>query len=71
MKTKDKEALKNLTPAELGAELRQAREKTFGLKFRHKMTPLTNPMELRTLRRKIALLETVIGQKTQAAKPAK
>ncbi|MFA5162650.1 MAG: 50S ribosomal protein L29 [Elusimicrobiales bacterium] len=71
MKTKDKEALKNLTPAELGSELRQAREKRFSLEFRHKMTPLTDPLELRALRRKIALLETVSAQKARAAKPAK
>jgi len=72
MKSKDKETLKNLTVAELNAELRQAREKQFGLAFRHKMTPLGNPMELRFLRRKIALLQTLIGQKTrQTAQPVK
>ena len=58
MKTKEKEALKNLTVAEINAALRQAREKQFGLSFKHSITPLSNPMELRNLRRKIAMLET-------------
>jgi large subunit ribosomal protein L29 len=71
MKTKDKEALKNLSAAEIVAELKQAREKQFGLAFKHSTTPLSNPMELRMLRRKIAMLETFLKQKeTKAAQPA-
>ena len=66
MKTKDKEALKNLSVVELQTELRQSREKMAGLSFKHATSPLTNPLELRTLRRRIALLETILRQKQAA-----
>ena len=66
MKQKQREALRNLSPDELKAELRQAREKKFGLAFKHRTTPLANPLELRMLRRKIAVLETHIRSKRSA-----
>ncbi len=66
MKTKDKESLRNHSPAELRAELTQAREKIFRLRFKHGAAPVKNPLELRTLRRHAARLETWIHQKEQA-----
>jgi len=63
MKHKDKQALKSLSPAEMHSELRLAREKKNGLLFKHAAAPLANPLELRALRRKIAILETFIKQK--------
>ncbi|MDD2772637.1 MAG: 50S ribosomal protein L29 [Elusimicrobiales bacterium] len=71
MKTKDKMHLKNLSALELKAELRQAREKQFTLSFKHATTPLTNPLEMRTLRRKIAMLETFLREKDSQAAGAK
>ncbi len=68
MKQREKENLKNLTVAELNTELRQAKEKQFGLMFKHNTTPVANPLEIRSLRRRIATLETFIRAK--AAAPA-
>ena len=58
MKTKEKEALKNKTVAELKEALAKAEEKKFNLLFKHSTTPLSNPMEIRAVRREIALLNT-------------
>ena len=63
MKNKDKDAKKNLTLDELRAEVAQLKEKKFKLSFKHRVTPLADPMELRTLRRNIARLNTWIREK--------
>ena len=65
MKTKEKEALKNKTVAELNEELAKAQEKKFHLLFKHSTTPIANPMEIRAVRREIALLQTLINQKKE------
>ena len=65
MKSREKDAKRNHSVQELRAELRAAREKQFRLRFRHRVTPIDNPMEIRTIRRHIARLETWIRQKTQ------
>ena len=64
MKTNDKEALKNKSLAELNEALGKAQEKKFNLLFKHSTTPLANPMEIRAVRREIALLKTIINQKS-------
>lgn len=63
MKTNDKEVLKNKTVAELSEALSKAQEKKFNLLFKHSTTPIANPMEIRAVRREIALLQTLINQK--------
>lgn len=63
MKNKDKDTKKNLTIDELRAELAQLKDKKFKLSFKHRVTPLGNPMELRSLRRDIARLNTWIREK--------
>lgn len=65
MKTKEKEALKNKTVAELTEDLAKAQEKKFNLLFKHSTTPIANPMEIRAVRREIALLQTLINQKKE------
>ena len=65
MKTKEKEALKNKTVAELKEALAKAEEKKFNLLFKHSTTPLSNPLEIRAVRREIALLQTLIQQKQE------
>lgn len=65
MKTKEKEALKNKTAAELQEALAKAQEKKFNLLFKHSTTPIANPMEIRAVRREIALLQTLINQKKE------
>jgi large subunit ribosomal protein L29 len=66
MKTKEKEAKKTLSLAELETELRQAQEKRFKLAFKHQVAPLSNPVELRTVRRQIARLKTWIHEKQES-----
>lgn len=63
MKAKELLAKKNLSTQELSAELRGAREKYFNLKFKHRCAPLSNPLELRSLRRHVARLETWLGER--------
>lgn len=63
MKNKEKETKKNLSAQELKAELLRLKEKRFKLRLKHKVTPLTNAMELRSLRRDIARMMTWIRQK--------
>ncbi|MBI4386924.1 MAG: 50S ribosomal protein L29 [Elusimicrobia bacterium] len=65
MKTKDKDVKRGLTVPELRTELHATREKLFRLRFRHRVTPLTNPMELRDLRRHAARLETWIRERSE------
>ncbi|WP_428075097.1 50S ribosomal protein L29 [Candidatus Avelusimicrobium luingense] len=65
MKTNEKEALKNKTVAELSEALSKAQEKKFNLLFKHSTTPIANPMEIRAVRREIALLQTLINQKKE------
>ncbi|MBN1384937.1 MAG: 50S ribosomal protein L29 [Elusimicrobia bacterium] len=57
------EQIKELTVDELKSKLIETREKLFRLKFGHKTTPLKNPLELRTLRKQIARILTVLGAK--------
>ena len=64
MKTKEKEILKNKSLEELQDQLAKAKEKKFNLLFKHSTTPLANPMEIRAVRREIALLKTLISQKS-------
>jgi len=66
MKTKDKEILKKKSAAELKDLLVKAQEKKFDLTFKHSTTPLSNPLQLRAVRREIALIQTLIGQKEGA-----
>lgn len=71
MKTTEKETKRNLTAAELQAELRKSEEKLFKLQFKHRSAALANPLELRTLRRDVARLQTWISQKQSPATAAK
>jgi large subunit ribosomal protein L29 len=66
MKTKEKETKKTLSLNELETELRQAQEKRFKLQFKHQVTPLSNPLELRAVRRQIARLKTWINAKQES-----
>jgi len=70
MKGRDRDAKRSLSVQELRAELHAAREKHFRLKFKHRVTPLANPLELRQLRRHIARLETWIRGKAGSGQPA-
>ncbi|WP_428897092.1 large subunit ribosomal protein L29 [Parelusimicrobium proximum] len=66
MKTREKETLKNKSLADLNGMLATAEEKKFNLLFKHSTTPLSNPQEIKAVRREIALLQTLISQKKAA-----
>jgi len=58
-----KESLHELSVSELQARLQESQEKSFKLKFQHASNPLKNPMEIRTARREIAKIRTILHQK--------
>lgn len=63
MKRKEKENLLNMSEVELSSQLRDLEKNLFQLKFKRTSSPLENPLEIRLLRRKMALIKTYIGAK--------
>jgi large subunit ribosomal protein L29 len=68
MKTKE---IRELTPDELRARKRELREQIFHLRLQQASGQLEKPSELRTLRKEIARIETVLTQKNKPATAAK
>jgi len=67
MKRKEKEHLKNMSEAELRAQLRDLEKRLFQIKFKRASSPLENPIEIRLIRRKMAMIKTCIGTLERAA----
>ncbi|OGS06432.1 MAG: 50S ribosomal protein L29 [Elusimicrobia bacterium RIFOXYA12_FULL_51_18] len=67
MKRKEKENLKNMSDAELRAQLRDLEKHLFQIKFKRASSPLENPIEIRLIRRKMAMIKTCIGTLERAA----
>lgn len=68
MKAKD---IRELTADDIRARLAELEEERFRLRFRGATEPLSNPLRLRTIRRDIARLQTVLREKaglTEAAR---
>lgn len=63
MKSQELKAIRELSANELKAQLREAEEKLFKLKFSHAVSPLKNGLQLRNLKRHRARLLTWIRQK--------
>jgi len=73
--------IRELTPDDIKSRVAELEEERFRLRFRSATEPLENPLRLRTIRKDIARLKTVLGErergqvvKTAAkaeAKPAK
>ena len=63
MKAKE---LRELTPAELDNKLREVRNEYFGARVRFATGQLENTAKLRTLRRDVARLETVLRERAAA-----
>jgi len=59
--------ISELTPDELQARKRELKEEIFHLRVQQQSGQLEKPSQLRTLRREIARLETVLTQKQTAA----
>ena len=64
MKTKE---IRELVPAELESRLRSTREQLVQLRLRKQTGQVEKTHELRTLRKDVARLETILRQKKAAA----
>lgn len=60
--------IRELSADEIRARLAELEEERFRLRFRGATEPLSNPLRLRTIRRDIARLQTVLRQLTEAAR---
>jgi len=62
--------IRELSLDELTARKRELRDETFHLRIQQQSGQLENPSQLRTIRREVAQVETVITQKKKAAPAA-
>jgi large subunit ribosomal protein L29 len=60
--------LRELTDLELKAKLAEYEKEAFGLRFKAATEVLNNPMDLRTARRTVARLKTVLAERAAKAK---
>jgi large subunit ribosomal protein L29 len=59
-------SLKDLNEADLKSRIQEDELRLKKLEFAHAISPLENPMSIRTLRKDLARLKTALQQKTQA-----
>jgi large subunit ribosomal protein L29 len=60
--------IRELTEVELKAKLAEFEKEYFGLRFKAATEVLGNPMDLRTARRMVARLKTVLAERVAKAK---
>jgi large subunit ribosomal protein L29 len=65
------DAIRELSADEIRARLVELEEEQFRLRFRGATEPLSNPLRLRTIRRDIARLQTVLRQKALTTEAAR
>jgi len=63
--------IRELTPTELSSRKKELRQEIFHLRLQQQAGQLEKPHLLRTLRREIARLETMLTAKTKATKATK
>lgn len=63
MKSKEWSQIKNYTEDEMRAKVESLKKHLFDLKFKNSVTKLKNPLEIRTTRRLIAKLNTLLRSK--------
>ena len=68
MKAKD---IRELGAAEITARIAELERERFNLRFRGATEPLSNPLRLRSIRRDIARLQSVLAQKASATEAAR
>ncbi|HOZ85393.1 MAG TPA: 50S ribosomal protein L29 [Niabella sp.] len=56
-------SIKGLSAEDLKLQLEQSKQRLKKLEFAHAITPLENPMSIRSMRQDIARIETLINQK--------
>jgi large subunit ribosomal protein L29 len=57
------EKIREMTDAELDAELKKTKNELFNLRFQHVTGQLENPIRLRNIKRDIARVKTIIREK--------
>ena len=57
----------DMTDAELEAKLVELKTELFNLRFRHATHQLTNPMQLKSTKRDIARIKTVLSERSKRA----
>ncbi|MDR1400706.1 MAG: 50S ribosomal protein L29 [Endomicrobium sp.] len=65
MKDKTWGEIKSMTCTELESRLDDLQDRIFKLKFRHSVTPVKDPLEIRKIRRNIARVKMLITQKKE------
>lgn len=65
------EEIRELTTDEITARIEQLQEELFRLRFRRATMELDNPMLLRTIKRDIARLKTVLRERELASEGAR
>jgi large subunit ribosomal protein L29 len=66
MPTKKPEALREMSAEDLQQQLVVLTEERFRLRFRRATEALSNPLELRRIRREIARIKTILAERTRA-----
>lgn len=59
--------LRELSELELGEKLRDLKADLFNLRFQHAINQLENPMRLKTVKKDIARVKTVLKQRETAS----
>ena len=59
--------IRDMSDGDIHARVAQLEEERFRLKFRSATEPLENPLQLRTIRRDIARLKTILRERQLAA----
>lgn len=62
--------IRDLSTGEIATRRRVLREESFHLRIQQQSGQLEKPSQLRSIRREVARLETVMHQKTKAALPS-
>ncbi len=60
------DSIKGLSVEDLQVQLEQSKQRLKKLEFAHAITPVENPMSIRSLRQDIARIQTLISQKKTA-----
>jgi large subunit ribosomal protein L29 len=64
----DVQAVRDKTPVELEAEVKDLREQLFKLRWQSSMGQIENPNKIRAVRKAIARNLTVLGEKSRAGR---
>ena len=63
--------IRELNVGEISSRIAELERERFNLRFRGATEPLSNPLRLRSIRRDIARLQTVLAQKASATEAAR